>query len=193
MTAVAARLIAVMSGFAVLFAGAADGQGFPFSQRGAVSQTVAFTEVKVEYSRPVARGRILFGDSGVVRWDRIWHPGADSATRISVSRDVLLEGRRVEAGTYSIWLIPRDSANWTVILSRATHVFHAPYPGESHDVLRMDVPAERGAHMETLSFYFPLVLRDEAVLRLHWGETVLPLRIKAPYRPPLPGHQPKKD
>ena len=40
------------------------------------------------------------------------------------------------------------------------------------------------AHMETLSIYCPVVLRDEAVMRIHWGEMALPVRIKAPWRPP---------
>lgn len=158
-------------------------QGFPASQRGSVSQTIAFTDVSVAYGRPVARGRVLFGDSALVRWGNIWHPGADSATRVRFSRDVLLEGREVKAGEYSIWLIPRSTGSWTFILSRAAHVFHQPYPGEAADALRLDIAPERGAHMETLAFYFPVVLRDEAVLRVHWGELMLPIRIKAPYRP----------
>lgn len=162
-------------------------QGFAFSQRGTISQTVAFTEITVEYSRPVARGRVLFGDSGVVAWNRIWHPGADSATRISFSQSVLLEGRALPAGTYSLWLIPREREPWTLILSRASHVMHAPYPGEPLDVARFDIAMELGMRMETLAFYFPIVLRDEAVMRIHWGEMIVPVRIKAPYRPGVPG------
>jgi DUF2911 family protein len=158
-------------------------QGFPFSQRGLVSQTVAFTEITVWYGRPVARGRILFGDSGLAKWDRVWHPGADSATRIRVSHDLQLEGKDVKAGDYSVWLIPRRDAPWTLILSRAAHVFHTPYPGDSLDAYRFDVTVDRGAPMETLAFYFPVVVRDEAILRIHWGETIVPVRIKAPYRP----------
>lgn len=161
-------------------------QGIPFSQRGATHQTVAFTDINIEYSRPVARGRVLFGDSAVVRWDGIWHPGADSATRVSFSHDVLLEGQPVTAGTYSLWLVPRERAPWTLILSSAVFVYHAPYPGEDHEVLRVDITPERGEHMETLAIYFPLVLRDEATLRVHWGDMILPVRIKAPYRPPVP-------
>jgi len=53
-------------------------QGYPFSQRGTVSQMVAFTNISIEYGRPVARGRALFG--ALVPWDSVWHPGADSAT-----------------------------------------------------------------------------------------------------------------
>ena len=158
-------------------------QGYPFSQRARVEQTVAFTDISIAYGRPVARGRVLFGDSALVKYGAIWHPGADSATRVTFSRDVKLEGRDVKAGEYTIWLIPRASGPWTLILSRAAHVFHIPYPGESSDALRVDVTPERGSHMETLAIYFPVVLRDEAVMRIHWGETIVPIRIKAPYRP----------
>jgi len=180
---VAIRVVAVAS--ALVFASAlpAAAQGYPFSQRSRVEQTVAFTDISIAYGRPVARGRALFGDSALVKYGAIWHPGADSATLVRFTRDVLLEGREVKAGEYSVWLLPRASGPWTFILSRAAHVFHQPYPGESSDAIRLDVTPERGAHMETLAFYFPVVLRDDAVLRIHWGETVVPVRLKAPYRP----------
>jgi len=170
---------------AVIGLGAAScrAQGYPASQRARVDQTVAFTDISVVYGRPVARGRTLFGDSALVKWDVIWHPGADSATRVTFSRDVKLEGRDVKAGEYSVWLMPRANQPWTFILSRAAHVFHIPYPGEGSDALRVDIMPERGSHMETLAFYFPVVLRDEAVMRVHWGEMIVPVRIKAPFRP----------
>jgi hypothetical protein len=168
----------------VLAPASAESQTIPFSQRGAVAQTVGFTEFSVKYGRPVARGRTLFGDSAVVRWERVWNPGADSATLLSVDRDFQVEGRDLRAGEYSLWLIPRNGAPWTLIFSRAAHVFHTPYPGEAHDVLRLEIAPERGSHMETLGIYFPVVMRDEALMRIHWGETIIPLRIKAPYRPP---------
>lgn len=158
-------------------------QAIPFSQRASVSQTLGFTQIRIDYGRPTARGRALFGDSAIVKWDRMWHPGADSASRITFDRDVLFEGKPLAAGEYTLWTIPRTSGQWTLIVSKAAHVFHTPYPGESQDALRVEVTAERGAHMESLAFYFPAVLRDEATLRLHWGEVVVPMRIKAPYRP----------
>jgi hypothetical protein len=153
-------------------------QAIPFSQAGRVGQTIAFTDLDITYNRPTARGRRLFPD--VVAWGRIWNPGADSATWLRASRDIMVEDRPLAAGDYSLWLIPRATGSWTLILSRAAHVFHTPYPGEEHDALRVELRPERGTHMETLAFYFPVVARDSAVLRMHWGETVLPIRIRAP-------------
>ncbi|MEP7382704.1 MAG: DUF2911 domain-containing protein [Gemmatimonadota bacterium] len=158
-------------------------QGIPFSQRASVAQTVAFTQISIAYGRPTARGRKIFGDSGIVKWDRLWHPGADSATRITFDHDVTFEGKPLAAGEYSLWTIPRESGRWTVIVSRAAHVFHTPYPGEGSDVMRVEVQVEQGPHMESLAYYFPAVLRDTATLRLHWGEVMLPLHLTAPFRP----------
>jgi hypothetical protein len=184
MSAVSRFKIAVIAvALATLGSSPGGAQGYPFSQRARVDQTVAFTDISIVYGRPVARGRVLFGDSALVKWDTIWHPGADSATRVRFSHDVKLEGHDVKAGEYSVWLIPRANKPWTFILSRAAHVFHTPYPGDATVALRADVTPEHGAHMETLAFYFPVVLRDEAVMRIHWGEMIVPVRIKAPYRP----------
>jgi DUF2911 family protein len=161
--------------------GGLKAQGYPFSQRGSVTQSVAFTTISVFYGRPVARGRALFGQ--LVPWDSVWHPGADSATRVVFDHDVMVEGHALKAGEYSLWMVPRDQRPWTVIFSRAAHVFHKPYPGPSADVLRVEVSPESASHMETLAIEFPVVLRDQAVMRVHWGTTAVPIRISAPYRP----------
>jgi hypothetical protein len=148
---------------------AARAQGIPFSQHGTVSQRVGFTDITIEYNRPVARGRVLFGDGGVVH--------ADSAATITLSRDLLVERHLLKAGQYTLWTIPRPD-QWTVIFSRAVHVFHIPYPGQDQDALRVEVKPETGSHMEVLAYYFPVVASDSAVLRLHWGETIVPLHLR---------------
>ena len=157
----------------------APAQAIPFSQHATVSQRVGVTDILIEYNRPVARGRILFGPAGVVRPGRIWHPGADSATRVTFSRDVAVEGQPLRAGRYSLWLLTAESSPWILIVSRAVEVFHSPYPGEEYEVLRVPVTPEPGSHMEALAFYFPVVAPDSAVLRLHWGTTIVPIRIRA--------------
>lgn len=144
------------------------------SQPAEVRQRMGATEVVVVFNRPSARGRDLFG--GIVPYDSVWNPGADEATRVEVSRDVVVEGRSLPAGKYSLWAIPRPES-WTLIFSRAHDVFHTPYP-EGRDALRLDVQPRAGEHMETLGFYFPAATADSARLHLHWGTTVLPLHLR---------------
>jgi hypothetical protein len=147
------------------------------SQAAAVSQRVANTEITITYSRPVARGRTLFG--GIVPYDTAWNPGADQATAVAFTRDVTVNGQPLGARKYSIWAIPRRDT-WTVIFSKAANVYHTPYPGDAQDALRLQVQPEKGPHMEVLTFDFPTVEGKDAVLRLHWGEVVVPLSIHVP-------------
>ena len=149
---------------------------YPRSQHGSVSQHIQGTEVTISYNRPVARGRALFGS--LVAWNRIWHPGADSATTISFTKDVTINGQPLKAGRYSLWTIPAESMPWTIIFNRGVGGWHTNYPGESQDVLRLNVSPDSGAYMETLTYYFPVVDADSALLRIHWGTTMVPLMIR---------------
>ncbi|MEO5567807.1 MAG: DUF2911 domain-containing protein [Gemmatimonadaceae bacterium] len=176
MRAITALLVSIAA-----LPGVSAAQGYPPSQRASVVQNVALTKVEITYGRPVARGRALFGQ--LVPWDSIWHPGADSATRISFDHDVMVEGKPLKAGAYSLWLIPREGQPWTIIFSRASQVFHRPYPGVGEDALRVDVTPVTASHVESMAIEFPMVLRDDAVMRIHWGTVAAPIRIKAPFKP----------
>jgi hypothetical protein len=147
------------------------------SQPGSVMQKIADTEITIVYNRPVARGREIFG--ALVPYGRMWHPGADQASAIALSSSVTINGQKLAAGKYSIWAIPRAD-RWTMVFNRTAEVWHTPYPGEATDVLRFDVPVEKGAHMETLAFYFPEVEGKTATLRLHWANVIVPMKIVVP-------------
>ena len=148
------------------------------SQHGSVTQQVAATTITVEYNRPTARGRELFG--ALVPYDRVWCPGADDCTTLSVSTDVKIDGKALAAGTYSLWARP-GATKWTMIVNRAHPIFHMRYPTVAdQDVLTLDVTPKSGSHMETLAFYFPLVDGRHAELVLHWGTVVVPLAIDVP-------------
>ena len=146
------------------------------SQHGSVSQRIADTTITVEYNRPVARGRELFGR--LVPYGRIWCPCADDATTIEVSSRVTIEGKELPEGRYSLWTEP-EADRWTVIFNKNANAWHTRYP-EGHDVLRVQVTPRAGSHMETLAFYFPVVEGHKAELALHWGTVVVPLKIEVP-------------
>jgi len=149
-------------------------QAIARSQHGTVTQRIGETVVTIQYYRPVARGRELFG--GVVDWGRTWTPGADSATTIAFSDDVIVNGHRVPAGKYSIWMIPQQG-EWTFILNGVADVFHTRYPS-GREVVRFAVTPERGEHFETLTFHFPVVDGPKAVLAFQWGETKIEIPLE---------------
>jgi hypothetical protein len=144
------------------------------SQSGTVFQEVGDTKISIAYDRPVARGRELFG--ALVKWNAVWTPGANWATTIELSRDVTINGQPLASGKYSIWSIP-GASEWTLIFSKRDRVFHTRYPA-GEDALRVQIQPQQGEHMETLAYYFPVVGPDSAVVRVHWGTTVVPFTIR---------------
>ena len=144
------------------------------SERGTVSQIVDGTTITIDYSRPVARGRTPFPD--VVRWGRMWTPGANWATTFEVDKPVHLNGLDVPKGKYSVWMIP-GADEWTVTLSRDARRFHTQPPSSSDEQVRFTVKPTTAPHMEALAFYFPVVTRDGATLDMHWGTMVVPMRV----------------
>jgi hypothetical protein len=146
------------------------------SQHGSVTQKIADTTITVDYNRPVARGRALFG--ALVPWGRVWCPGADTCTTVDLSTAIQVNGHALAAGTYSLWAEPGPE-RWTIIFNRAHPVFHTRYP-PADDVLRVEATPREGTHMETLAFYFPVVDGHRSELVLHWGKVVVPLDIEVP-------------
>src|SRR5260370_20776365 len=85
------------------------------SQHGTATQQVAGTTITVEYDRPVARGRDLFG--ALVPYDRVWCPGANDCTTLTVSTGIIIEAHPLAAGTYTLSPTP-GATKWTMIVNR---------------------------------------------------------------------------
>jgi len=145
------------------------------SQHGVVAQTVNRTVITLEYDRPVARGRVLFGN--LVEWDAIWTPGANRATWIDFSEHVELEGHALDAGRYALWMVPKENEPWDLVVVREWDTDHGMFPfGE--ELFRTTVRPETGSHMEVMAYYFPVVGAYETTLRFHWGSTIIPIQIE---------------
>lgn len=157
------------------------------SEAATISQTVDGTVMTIAYSRPQARGRdSLFGR--VVHLGETWTPGANWATTLDVNKDVRVNGHSLPAGTYSVWMIPRPD-EWTVIVDPQARRFHTQRPTESDRQIRFAVKPDSGAHVEVLTWSFPIVRRDGAVARLQWGSATvaLDIAVQPTRRPRLAG------
>jgi len=144
------------------------------SEQAVVAQTVDGTTMTLVYSRPVARGRALFGK--LVPWGVVWTPGANWATTFEVDRDIRLNGVDVPSGRYSVWMIPRQG-KWTVTFDRNPKIFHFQKPDSSADQIHVAATPEQGAHVEMLTWSFPAVTGDGAILRMQWGTASVPMHV----------------
>jgi Protein of unknown function (DUF2911) len=60
--------------------------------------------VVVAYSRPLKRGRVIFGN--VVPWNVVWRTGANAATMFTTDKDLVFGTTVVPAGKYTLWTLP---------------------------------------------------------------------------------------
>jgi hypothetical protein len=161
---------------ALVVAEAAGAQSIPRSQLAGVSQNLAGTQIDIVYRRPSARGRELFGV--LVPWDKVWTPSADTAARITISAPVTVNGSELAAGSYSIWATP-NAKEWEFAFNSEPSVFHLRHAADK-DVMKVkSVPGTTEPPIETLTFLFSAADGDSATLKLQWGNTSVPLKLKA--------------
>lgn len=145
------------------------------SEPAQVSQTVDGTKVTVTYSRPRLRGRHdVFGNQ--VPWGEIWTPGANDATKLTVSKDVTIEGHAVPLGSYSVW-IPMKPGEWTMVLDRDTTLFHESGPKERAGQIRFPVRKVAVPLTDVLTWSFTELKVSKMKLVMQWETTSVPLEI----------------
>ena len=140
-----------------------------------VSQHVGLTEITVEYSSPGVKGRKIWG--GVVPYDQMWRTGANSATKITFSRDVTFAGKPVPAGSYALFTIPGKS-EWTVVLNKKADQggLGRDYKPEL-DLLRAPLRPTAAPFQERMTFLFSDFTDDKATLELEWEKLRLAIPI----------------
>jgi len=132
-----------------------------------VKTTVAGAAVAVRYSRPSARGRVIFG--GVVPWNQVWRTGANAATVLETDGDLIMAGTTVPAGKYSLWTIPAPSG-WKLIVNRNTGQWGTEYNAQ-YDLARLDMTVEP-LKQPVERFTIAIEPRGKGgVLRLEWERT----------------------
>ncbi len=139
-------------------------------------QRFGLTDVEVEYSRPSAKGRKIFG--GLVPYGEVWRTGANAATKLTLSADVTIDGKAVPAGSYAVFTIPGES-EWTVILSKVTGTWGSYQYDAKDDQARIQVkPTAMANPMETMTIELGDLTSDSAKLSIAWEKTRVAVQLK---------------
>ncbi|TAH42569.1 MAG: DUF2911 domain-containing protein [Bacteroidetes bacterium] len=136
------------------------------SPKASVSQTVGLTDISIEYSSPGAKGRTIFGD--LVPYDAIWRTGANSATKITFSKDVNIAGTKVSKGTYSIFTIP-GKTEWTIIINKNANASTSEYK-QAEDAVRLTAKAEVAPMRERMAFQIVDFDDSKGTVSLEWDK-----------------------
>ena len=141
-------------------------------------QEVGSGKIKITYSRPLVRGRKIFGE--LVPFDKLWRTGASDCTVITTSEDISFGNNVLKAGSYSIFSIPSIN-EWTIIVNSDTTLHGETGYDEKKDIMRFKVPLEKSPN-----FYetFTIELNDinskgEAFLKILWENTMVKIPVKS--------------
>lgn len=146
-----------------------------FSPEEEVTYTSGDLIIRVFYNRPFKKDREIFG--GLVPYGKVWRTGANEATTFETNKDILIEGRTLKKGKYTLWTIPGEDA-WKVIFNSEYGQWGIGSDGEANrnpknDVLALDVFAvqqERVFEQFTISFER---VGEDAEMVLIWDKTLV--------------------
>jgi Protein of unknown function (DUF2911) len=96
--------------------------------------------IKTDYSSPRMKGRKIYG--GLVPFGQVWRTGANEATTFVTSSDVMVGGKSVPAGSYTLFTVP-TADKWTLIINKKTGEWGIPYKYESDELARVDMSVSK--------------------------------------------------
>ena len=141
-------------------------------------QELGSTIIKVSYSRPLARGRKIFGE--LVPFEKLWRTGASECTSITTNEDIVFGNTTLKMGSYSIFTIP-SKKEWTIIVNTDTTLYGETGHDAKKDVFRFTIPVE-----SIPNFYetFTIEINDinskgEGFLKIIWENSMVKIPIKS--------------
>lgn len=149
---------------------------FPgLSPKGRIEQRVGTTDISIDYERPAARGRKVFGS--LVSYGEIWRTGAGNCTKIHFSKQVEIANKKINAGSYSLFTIP-GKTEWTVILNSDTSLYGTSSYDKQKDLIRFTVKSTTtDRYFESVTIDLDIV-PNNAVVYISWERTQISFPIE---------------
>lgn len=172
------------------------------SQKASVMQRIGVTDITITYSRPGVKGRQIWGDplpeqtakgeatldnqnvrpknAPIVPYGHVWRTGANEATQFVVTDDVLINGQKLPAGSYSLHTIPTKD-EWTIVFNGTANQWGSFDYDPAKDTLRVKAkPQWVNTSEEWLSYSFDPVSEDSAQVNIRWEKISVPFTVKVP-------------
>lgn len=141
-----------------------------------LEQAFGLSNIKIEYSRPSVKDRVIFGD--LVPFDKIWRTGANAATKITFGEDVSIEGSKLAAGTYALYTMP-GKTSWAILFYKDMDLGgDVENYKKENEALRVTVtPSALSEKVETFTINVGNVTPVSASLEFSWDKTKAACRL----------------
>jgi TolA-binding protein len=135
------------------------------SPSASVTQQVGVTEITIAYHRPAVGKRKIWGD--LVPYDEVWRAGANENTTINFSSPVTVGGKKLNAGTYGVHMIP-TTKDWTIILSNMSTAWGSFSYDQKEDAVRLTASPTPANFEESLEYRFENPTENSVSVVLQW-------------------------
>jgi hypothetical protein len=140
------------------------------SKNGKTEGVIDGVSITLEFGRPKVKDRQIWGQ--LVPYDKVWRTGADEATTITFSSDVMVEGKRLPAGTYGVFSVPAEDG-WTWAFNQQATQWGSSAYDQGKDALRVTVKPTAAEHVEELDFRI-----EGSSVVLRWEKLAVPFRVQ---------------
>jgi hypothetical protein len=144
------------------------------SQHAVVTQRIGITDITVNYHRPLANGRQIWGK--LVPYGEVWRAGANENTTLTFTDPVSIEGQPLDKGTYGLHMIPGEN-QWTVIFSKMATAWGSFTYKQDEDALRVTVKPQPAEFHDALTYDFDDVKPDSSVITMRWDKVAVPFKV----------------
>jgi Protein of unknown function (DUF2911) len=197
-------LFVIVVGFSVVASASAQIRTPRPSQKASVMQTIGVTDVTITYHRPGVKGRKIWGDptpeqaaavkgeatldnqntrpkdAVIVPWGHMWRTGANDATMFEVTDDVLINGQKLAAGSYSLHTIPTKD-EWTIVFNGTANQWGSFNYDPAKDTLRVKAKPQWGnENQEWLQFSIDPLTENSARVNIRWEKLTVPFTVEVP-------------
>ncbi|MGA2101459.1 MAG: DUF2911 domain-containing protein [Candidatus Sulfotelmatobacter sp.] len=145
------------------------------SQHALVTQRIGVTDITINYHRPLANGRQIWGK--LVPYGQVWRAGANENTTITFTDPVTIEGQALDKGTYGLHMIPGEN-QWTVIFSKDSTSWGSFSYKQDQDALRVNVKPQTAESHDALAYDFNDVKPDSTVVTMSWDKVAVPFKVQ---------------
>ena len=140
-----------------------------------LEQTVGLTEVQIEYSRPGIKGRTIFGD--LVPYGQAWRTGANQATKITFSDDVMLNDKEVKKGSYAIITKPMESSWEFMLYPHVSGNWSSYGKSDVEPITFTSNSMKMGATVENFLIVVDEITSGGANIYFMWDNTMVPVKL----------------
>lgn len=157
-----------------------------------ISQEFGLGKIEVSYSRPALKGRKAFQEKSLVApLGNVWRTGANGATIINFTDEVVINGVTLKAGKYGLLSIPGKS-EWTLIITKDLNINQPSLYKQENDVVRVMAPVMKTKNqVETFTMQIANVQYESCELHLMWDKTAVSLPIATNIKDRIKGEMDK--